>query len=209
MTDVCSRNAPWCPPHSFSPVANASSLNFVSVVIKPANGFINFLSKIRSFSPLSEVSLSILMSFWIAHRSLPFSDSLSVVWRVSASPRINWIMGGVRPHWFGATSAANWRTRSRQTRLSYIRPPLKPSTSEKSPCRLVCSSSAMSASTLANWSWLTACPTNLMASNQGCWHRELRREWQQQLLTGWLTTAYGDALIQCMVRDFLHLLIFH
>ena len=33
MTDVRSRNAPWCPPHSFSPVANTSSPNLLSTVI--------------------------------------------------------------------------------------------------------------------------------------------------------------------------------
>ena len=92
MTDVCSRNAPWCPPHSFSPVANTSSLNFVSesVVIKPAKRFINSLSKILSFSPLLEVLLSsstrirlgVSSLMGIIHRSLPFSDSHSVVWRV-------------------------------------------------------------------------------------------------------------------------------
>jgi hypothetical protein len=30
MTAICSKNSPWCPPHFFSPVANTSSLKFIS-----------------------------------------------------------------------------------------------------------------------------------------------------------------------------------
>ena len=46
---------------------------------------------------------------------------------------------------------------------------------------------------------LESCPTILMANSQGCWHRQLRKEWQQQLLTRWLITVW----------DSLHLLISH
>ena len=211
MTDVRSRNAHWCPPHSSSPVANTSSPNFVSGMIEPAKGFTNSLSKIRSFSPLSRVLLS---SPWVtaqalsgtAYRSLTFSDSHSVVWRVSPSIcPLYW--NRTSTHWIGImTSAANWRTRSR---LLYIRPLLKPSPSTKSACQL-CSSSA---STLPNWSWLSWVsfrPTNLMTRGPGCWHQQFRREWlQQQLLTRWLTTVYVSSEGQCMVRDLPHLLIFH
>ena len=210
MTDVRSRNAPWCPPHSFSPVANTSSLNFLSTVMVSAKGFINSLSKIRSFSPLSEALLSNrvrvttfkFMISWIAHRSLPFFDFHFVVWRIS--PSITLIGGGLlHCQWIGITSAANWRTRSR---LLYIHPPLKPSTSTKSTCRS-CSSTA---STLPNWSCTTSRPTNLLASSQDCWRRQLRREWQQQFLPLWLTTVnWHTTLGQCTVRDFLYLLICH
>ena len=91
MTGICSNNVPWFPPRSFSPVANSYSPKFISVMNKLARSFIKSSSKTLPFSPLSEVSIFIHFQVaelsWIAHRYLPFSESCSVVWRVSQSVR--------------------------------------------------------------------------------------------------------------------------
>ena len=55
---VCSNNAPSSPPHSFSLVASNYSPESPSEATKLAREFINFSSKIQSFSPLSEILLS-------------------------------------------------------------------------------------------------------------------------------------------------------
>jgi hypothetical protein len=56
MTSLRSETARWCPPHSFSPVADASGVKYLCMLVPTASNSINSLSKIRFSSPLLQVS---------------------------------------------------------------------------------------------------------------------------------------------------------